>query len=97
MNVVSIYIIDDSVAKRIELFNDEKISVTSSIASANDVGKVFTDYSQSFTVPASDHNNSIFRHWYESEVDNGFLHGQRYNGYIEINVRRAEVGAGHSP
>jgi hypothetical protein len=86
MNVVSIYIIDDSVAKRIELFNDEKISVTSSIASANDVGKVFTDYSQSFTVPASDHNNSIFRHWYESEVDNGFLHGQRYNGYIEINT-----------
>ena len=86
MNIVSIYIIDDSVAKRIELFNDEKISVTSSIASANDVGKVFTDYSQSFTVPASDHNNSIFRHWYESEVDNGFLHGQRYNGYIEINT-----------
>ena len=86
MNVVSIYIIVDSIAKRIELFNDEKISVTSSIASANDVGKVFTDYSQSFTIPASDHNNSIFKHWYESEIDGGFLHGQRYNGYIEINT-----------
>jgi hypothetical protein len=86
MNVVSIYITVDSVAKRIELFNDEKISVTSALSNVNDVGKVFTDYSQSFTVPASDHNNSIFKHWYESEVDNGFLHGQRYNGYIEINT-----------
>jgi hypothetical protein len=86
MNIVSIYITVDSVAKRIELFNDEKISVTSALSNANDVGKVFTDYSQSFTVPASDHNNSIFKHWYESEVDNGFLHGQRYNGYIEINT-----------
>ena len=86
MNVVSIYITVDSVAKRIELFNDEKISVTSALSNVNDVGKVFTDYSQSFTVPASDHNNSIFKHWYESEVDGGFLHGQRYNGYIEINT-----------
>ena len=86
MNVVSIYITVDSIAKRIELFNDEKISVTSALSNANDVGKVFTDYSQSFTVPASEHNNSIFKHWYESEVDNGFLHGQRYNGYIEINT-----------
>jgi hypothetical protein len=86
MNVVSIYITVDSVAKRIELFNDEKISVTSSLSNVNDIGKVFTDYSQSFTVPASDHNNSIFKHWYESEVDGGFLHGQRYNGYIEINT-----------
>jgi len=86
MNVVSIYITVDSIAKRIELFNDEKISVTSALSNANDVGKVFTDYSQSFTVPASDHNNSIFKHWYESEVDGGFLHGQRYNGYIEINT-----------
>jgi hypothetical protein len=86
MNIVSIYITVDSVAKRIELFNDEKISVTSALSNANDVGKVFTDYSQSFTIPASDHNNSIFKHWYESEVDGGFLHGQRYNGYIEINT-----------
>jgi hypothetical protein len=86
MNVVALYIIDDSVSKRIELFNDEKISVTSSIQNANDIGKVFTDYSQSFTVPASKNNNKIFKHWYESEVDNSFEHGKRYDGYIEINT-----------
>ncbi len=86
MNVVALYIIDDSVSKRIELFNDEKISVTSSIQNANDIGKVFTDYSQSFTIPASKHNNAIFKHWYESEVDNSFEHGKRYDGYIEINT-----------
>jgi hypothetical protein len=86
MNVVALYIIDDSVSKRIELFNDEKISVTSSIQNANDIGKVFTDYSQSFTIPASKNNNKIFKHWYESEVDNSFEHGKRYDGYIEINT-----------
>ena len=48
---------------RIELFDDEKISVTSSIQNVNDISKVFTDYSQSFTIPASANNNEIFRHW----------------------------------
>ena len=49
-----------TVARRIELFQDEKISLTSSIQNVNDISKVFTDYSQSFTIPASDNNNKIF-------------------------------------
>jgi hypothetical protein len=75
------------VARRIELFNDEKISITSSIQNVNDISKVFTDYSQSFTVPASDNNNEIFRHWYENALDNGFDQRQRYAGYIEIDTQ----------
>jgi hypothetical protein len=71
---------------RVELFNDEKISVTSSLQNLNDIGKVFTDFSQSFTIPANDYNNSLFSHWYESDVDNGYDHRVRYNAYIEINT-----------
>jgi hypothetical protein len=79
-------------AKRIELFNDEKISITSSIQNVNDISKVFTDYSQSFTIPASDNNNEIFRHWYENALDNGYDQRIRYRGYIEIDTQVFRTG-----
>ena len=43
---VALYIDIDETIKRINLFNDETISVTSSIQNVNDISKVFTDYSQ---------------------------------------------------
>ena len=39
--------------QRIELFNDEKISITSSIQDIADISKSKTDFTQSFTIPAS--------------------------------------------
>ena len=48
---------------KIELFEDEQINVTSSVQNINDISKVFTDFSQSFTVPASTVNNEILRHF----------------------------------
>ena len=80
------------VVRRIELFNDEKISITSSIQNVNDISKVFTDYSQSFTIPASDNNNEIFRHWYDNDLDNGFNQNFRYSGYIEIDTQVFRTG-----
>jgi hypothetical protein len=77
---------------RIELFEDEKISLTSSIQNVNDISKVFTDYSQSFTIPASDNNNEIFRHWYENSLDNGFDQRVRYDGYIELDTQLFRTG-----
>ncbi len=78
--------------RRIELFQDEKISLTSSIQNVNDISKVFTDYSQSFTIPASDNNNEIFRHWYENSLDNGFDQRRRYDGYIELDTKLFRTG-----
>ena len=78
--------------QKLDLFSEEKISVTSQIADANDIGKVFTDFSQSFTIPASVRNNKILSHWYESTVDDGFDHRVRYDGYIEINTQRFKGG-----
>jgi hypothetical protein len=89
---VALYIYDDNVSKRIELFEDEKISLTSSIQNVNDISKVFTDYSQSFTIPASDNNNEIFRHWYENSLDNGFDQRTRYTGYIELDTQLFRTG-----
>ena len=83
---VALYIYVDSVAKRIELFDDEKISITSSVQDIADVSKAKTDFTQSFTIPASLTNNGIFKHWYESSIDGGFDQRVKYNGFIEIDT-----------
>ena len=83
---VAIYIYKDGVRYRLELFQDENISITSSIQNVNDISKVFTDYSQSFTVPATPNNNKIFAHWYENSIDDGFNANKRYDAEIEINT-----------
>jgi len=85
MNVVSLYIYTDTISKRLELFSDEKISVTSAVSNFNDLGKIYTDFTQSFTIPASKKNNKILSHWYESSIDNGYDHRKRYDAYIEVN------------
>jgi hypothetical protein len=84
--IVALYIYVDGIAKRIELFEDEKISVTSSVQDIADVSKAKTDFTQSFTIPASNTNNEIFKHWYESSLDGGFDHRIKYDGYIEIDT-----------
>jgi hypothetical protein len=52
MVTVGLYIYVNGIAKRVELFDDEKISITSSIQDIADISKIKMDYSQSFTVPA---------------------------------------------
>jgi hypothetical protein len=78
--------------QRLDLFKDEKISITSQIGNANDIGKLYTDYTQTFTIPASKTNNQILSHWYESSIDNGFDHRMRYDAYIEVNTHRFRDG-----
>ena len=88
MIVVGIYIKDSVTLEynRVELFDDEKISVNSSIQNINDISKTYTDFSQTFTVPASKQNNKIFRHWYENSNDNGFSTLVKAEAYIEIDT-----------
>jgi len=88
MIVVGIYIKDATTLEynRVELFDDEKISVNSSIQNVNDISKTYTDFSQTFVVPASKQNNKIFRHWYENSNDNGFSTLVKADAYIEIDT-----------
>jgi hypothetical protein len=83
---VEVYIKVGEEYKRLDLFKDEKISLTSSIQNVNDLSKVFTDYTQSFTVPASKANNQIFNYWNENAVNDGFDQRIRYDAIIEINT-----------
>lgn len=58
--------------ERIELFKDETIMLTQTIQNARDIGSIFTDFTQSFTVPASKSNNILFDFYYNSDIADGY-------------------------
>ena len=55
--------------QKLDLFSDEKIIIKSSAQDIKDISKIHTDYSQSFTIPCSPTNNSIFEHYYNNDID----------------------------
>jgi hypothetical protein len=78
--------------ERLELFNDEKIGINSTVQNIADIAKVFTDFSQSFTVPASPNNNKIFEHFYANEVDGTLNYNIRRDAFIEIDLNSFRTG-----
>lgn len=78
--------------QRIDLYENDNISINLSKQNVNDVSKVFADFSQSFSVPASDNNNSVFKHYYDATVDDGFDARVRKDGIILINGSDFRVG-----
>jgi hypothetical protein len=92
---VQIYIEDVSGSgdyNRIELFEDEKINVNLSVQNVSDILKVYTDFSQSFSVPASPTNNRIFQHFYNSDVEQTIDQNLRRKAYIEIDLTPFRTG-----
>lgn len=78
--------------QRVEMFDDEGVSITSSIQNVRDIGKVFSDYSQSFSVPASRQNNKIFKHYYNPDLNNGFDARLKVDAVIEVNYQPFKTG-----
>ena len=64
--MVNIYISGE----RIDLFDDENIFLTSKINDIEKLDNVFTDYTQSFTIPGTDRNSNIFSHYYDVDIEN---------------------------
>ena len=70
MRQVVLYIKDNSGNYQLtEMFKDETITITSKLQDVRDISKVFTDFSQPFTIPASKENNKILQHWYNFNID----------------------------
>lgn len=78
--------------QRIDLFDDESIQVTSSIQDVKDIAKVFSDYSQSFSVKASRNNNIVFKHYHDGSIINGYDARFRSDAIIEINHSKFRSG-----
>ena len=71
--------------KRLDLFEDESVSITDSIKNVKDVSKIFTPFSQQFNVPASKHNAKIFRHYEDSDILNSFDARFKVDALIKLN------------
>lgn len=83
---VQVYVADaDKILRRIDLFKDETISLTDGIQDVRDISKVFTEFTQSFSVPASKTNNNIFKHYYNADITDGYDNRFLSNARIEIN------------
>ena len=87
MNKVLLYIKDsDGAFQEVDLFEDETITVTSKIKDIRDIAKIFTDFSQSFTLPASKKNNKIFKHFYNYNISVGaFDARKKVDAIIDVN------------
>ena len=78
--------------ERTALFNDETISITQVIQDVKDIGLIFTNFTKTFTLPASDENNRLFKHYYNYDIDGGFDARVKINAYIEIDANRFNSG-----
>ena len=88
MRTVQVYI----EGQRLDLFKDETVSVTSKQQDVQDISKVYTDYSQSFSCPSTPNNDAIFQHFYQNDVNSTIDHNIRRNAYIEIDLTTFRTG-----
>ena len=81
MQKVQIYV--DST--RLDLFKDETITLTQSLKNVKQVDKIFTEFTQTFSVPASPTNNILFQHYYNFDIVGGFDARRKEPASIELN------------
>lgn len=72
--------------ERVDLFKDETVSFTQTIQNVKDISKIFTEFSKTFSLPASKVNNKIFKHYYNFDIQSGFDARNKTAGYIELNT-----------
>ena len=72
---------------RLDLYGDETISLTRVIQDVKDPGKIFTDFTKTFSVPASKVNNKFFKHYenFTQSSTYSFDARKRVSAKIELN------------
>lgn len=69
----------------LEMFQNENVELKSEVSSISDITKNLTDFTRSFTVPASENNNILFKHYYNANIDNTFDARTKVGGRIELD------------
>ena len=81
MQVLQLFIENE----RVDLYKDESVSITQSIKNVKDISKIFTEFTKTFTIPATKTNNRIFKHYYNFDIVNGYDARLKKNARLEIN------------
>jgi len=87
---VTIYIGEDN--RKVDLFNDENITLTVKSGDVEKLSSVFTDFSNTFTIPATPNNNAIFEHYYDFDIDGTFNAATRIVSFIELDSFQFKSG-----
>ena len=75
-----------------DMFKDESVSLTQTIQNVKDIAKVFTNFTKTFSLPASKDNNKVFEHYYNYNIDDGFDARVKKTATIELNYFPFEKG-----
>jgi hypothetical protein len=86
MREVGLFVKVGDAYKRLELFSDENIELSSSIQNVQDISKVFSDFTQGFTIPATTYNASIIHYFEESSINQIYDYQVMFDAYIEIDT-----------
>jgi len=89
MNNIELYVKEpgDVNYTRLDLFKDETISLTQTIQDVKDPAKIFTNFSKTFSLPASKTNNKFFKHYHNFIQSSNFSFDARKkkDAKIELN------------
>lgn len=88
MQIIQLYI----EGERVDMFKDESVSITQSIKNVKDLDKIFTDFTKTFSIPASKTNNKIFKHYYNFDITNGFDARIKKVANLELNYLPFKTG-----
>ncbi|MEM1337268.1 MAG: hypothetical protein AAGF96_05935 [Bacteroidota bacterium] len=78
--------------KRVDTFDNETINIEASVQNIKDIGKIFNEFGQSFTVPASANNNRTFRYYYNFDLNGGFDARVRHKAFIWVENLELKIG-----
>ena len=96
MNNIELYVkgSSDTNYTRLDLFKDETISLTQTIQDVKDPAKIFTNFSKSFSLPASKTNNKFFKHYHNFIQSQDYSYDARKKSIakIELNSLPFEKG-----
>ena len=86
--MTDLYIGKDNDYVKVDLFEDENIFYENKLIELGEVGAIFSDSTNTFTIPATEKNNKLFDYWFEINYDLGisFNPQKRVKSYIEINT-----------
>ena len=78
--------------QRVDMYKDESVQLTQSIQNVKDIAKVFTEFTKTFTLPASKANNKIFKHYYNFDIVDGFDARTKKDATLELNYLTFKKG-----
>lgn len=76
--------------ERLDMFEDESVQLNIKLKDLNDIGKAFSTFSQTFSIPTSDNNKIYLQHFFNPDVKQ--INGRKINAKIVLNGSVFKVG-----